>query len=243
MSISGLPTPPVLADAVSTPRQFDTIYRDLREAICLLDYAPGSALSENSLARHYDTSRTVIKRVLYRLEYDGLVTSTHGVGTIVTSVDLVYLQQVYALRFKLMELLEDMTANRVTESHLARIDALATQTFALRDMPDFRGLQKCYQDFSEAFSDALGNRPFREVMDRLFYQTSRVYMQVLPDMNWQQEIDIAVSEMRDVHDALAARDMARVASVRKRHMVWNLERFNHYLARAVFQLKAADMTH
>ena len=113
----------------------------------------------------------------------------------------------------------------------------------LRDVPDFRGLQKCYQDFSEAFSDALGNRPFREVMDRLFYQTTRVYMQVLPDMNWPQEIDIAVSEMRDVHDALAARDMARVARVRQRHMVWNLERFNHYLARAVFQLKAADMTH
>jgi len=185
------------------------IYRDLREAICLLDYAPGRTLSENSLAKRYDTSRTVIKRVLYQLEFDGLVTSTHGVGTIVTSVDLVYLQQVYAVRFKLMELLEDMSANRVTDSHLNRIDALATKTLALRDVADFRGLQKCYQDFSEVFSDALGNRPFREVMDRLFYQTSRVYMQVLPD---------------------------------QRHMVWNLERFNHYLSQAVFQLKAADMT-
>lgn len=235
--ISGLPA--TLAE--STPRQFDTIYRDLREAICLLDYAPGSALSENSLARHYDTSRTVIKRVLYRLEFDGLVTSTHGVGTIVTSVDLVYLQQVYALRFKLMELLADMTASRVTDHHLAHIAALADATFAL-EVGNHRELQKLYLQFSEIFSSALGNRPFREVMDRLFYQTSRVYMQVLPDMDWQQEIDIAVSEMRDVHDALKARDMPRVARVRRRHMVWNLERFNHYLSQAVFQLKAADMT-
>ena len=214
----------------------DAITRVLREEICLLDHAPGTALSENGMAKRFDTSRTVIKRVFYALEHDGLVESIAGVGTIVTNVDLVYLQQVYALRFKLTELVADFSAGRVTEDNLERMNELALATDALRDTYDDRELARLYMYFAQEFGRAIGNRPFLEIMDRLFYQTSRVYLQVLPDMDWEQEVDIAVQEMRDIRNAMEARDMQEVARIRRYHMAWNLRRFNHYLSSAIFDV-------
>lgn len=212
------------------------IGRVLREEICLLDHLPGSALSENAMAKRFDTSRTVIKRVFYGLEYDGLVESIAGVGTIVTSIDLVYLQQVYALRFKLTELVADFSAGRVTEENLERMSTLADAAEALRGTYDYRELARLYMYFAQEFGLAIGNRPFLEIMDRLFYQTSRVYLQVLPDMDWEQEVDIAVQEMRDIAHAMEAKDMAEVARIRRYHMAWNLRRFNHYLSSAIFDV-------
>lgn len=214
----------------------EEIARILREEICLLDHAPGTALSENAMAKRFDTSRTVIKRVFYSLEHDGLVESIANVGTIVTSIDLVYLQQVYALRFKLTELLADFSAGRVTEDNLVRMAELADAAAKLKPDRDYRQLARLYMYFAQEFGLAIGNRPFLDIMDRLFYQTSRVYLQVLPDMEWEQEVDIAVAEMRDTAAALEERDMQEVAKIRRYHMAWNLRRFNHYLSSAIFDV-------
>jgi DNA-binding GntR family transcriptional regulator len=218
----------------------DAIARILREEICLLDHVPGSALSENAMAKRFDTSRTVIKRVFYALEYDGLVESIAGVGTIVTGIDLVYLQQVYALRFKLLELVADFSAGRVTDENLERMRRLADAAEALKDSTDYREMARIYMYFAQEFGLAIGNKPFREIMDRLFYQTSRVYLQVLPDMEWGQEVDITVQEMREIAAAMEAKDMAKVASIRRYHMAWNLQRFNHYLSSAIFNVEPVE---
>ncbi|HEU4986394.1 MAG TPA: winged helix-turn-helix domain-containing protein, partial [Rhizobiaceae bacterium] len=65
-------------------QRFDRIYSALRTRICLLDYPPGMRLREEDLAEEFETSRTPIRRVLARLEDEGLLRSVHGVGTIVT---------------------------------------------------------------------------------------------------------------------------------------------------------------
>jgi DNA-binding GntR family transcriptional regulator len=217
----------------------EEITRILREEICLLDHPPGTALSENAMAKRFDISRTVIKRVFYGLEYDGLVESIPGVGTMVTTVDLVYLQQVYALRYKLTELVADFSAGRVTDENVTRMNDLADAVAALRAEQNYRELARLYMYFAQEFGLAIGNRPFLEIMDRLFYQTSRVYLQVLPDMEWGQEVDIAVQEMRDTAAALERKDMTEVARIRRFHMAWNLRRFNHYLSSAIFDVDAS----
>jgi DNA-binding GntR family transcriptional regulator len=89
----------------SARERSERIYRILRDRICLLEYAPGSHLSEEELAQEFEISRTPVRRVLARLESEGLVQSVHGVGTIVTDVDIEELQQVYHLRMELAELI------------------------------------------------------------------------------------------------------------------------------------------
>ena len=97
--------PAAVARPTSARERFERIYRILRDRICLLEYAPGSHLSEEELAQEFEISRTPVRRVLARLESEGLVQSVHGVGTIVTDVDIEELQQVYHLRMELAELI------------------------------------------------------------------------------------------------------------------------------------------
>ena len=44
------------------------LHQVLRQRICLLDYAPGTRLSETDLAQEFGTSRTPLRRALARLE-------------------------------------------------------------------------------------------------------------------------------------------------------------------------------
>ncbi len=77
---AAMPRPP------SARERADRIYRILRDRICLLEYAPGSLISEEELAQEFEVSRTPVRRVLGRLESEGLVQSVHGVGTLVRIV-------------------------------------------------------------------------------------------------------------------------------------------------------------
>jgi DNA-binding GntR family transcriptional regulator len=73
----------------------------LRDRICLFEYPPGGRLSEEELAEEFSISRTPVRRVLGRVEVEGLIEARHGVGHIVTSVRLEELAQIYQLRMEL----------------------------------------------------------------------------------------------------------------------------------------------
>ncbi len=218
-------------DAVSEGRDIQTIYARLRERISLLDYPPGTALSENRLAAEFGVSRTPIRQVLHRLEIDGLVTIRRGVGSLVTSIDVRYLKQVYDLRVKLIDVIADLDPAAIDQRDIARIDALRDEVRALRGRRDPRALALAYLEFNRAVTRAIGNEPLREIADRLYHQTSRLWIDALPALPWEHEVDAVEKEVDDTLRALRAGDMRTVADVRKRHMIDCIARVGAYLGR------------
>lgn len=91
----------------TTAQRNQKLYAQLRDRICMLDYPPETRLSEEALAAEFGISRTPLRRVLARLEDEGLVQSIHGVGTLVTDVDIYEMQHVYDLRMELAQLIGD----------------------------------------------------------------------------------------------------------------------------------------
>jgi DNA-binding GntR family transcriptional regulator len=209
---------------------FASIYAEVRDRVCLLVYPPGTMLSENRLAREFGVSRTPIRRALQMLEFDGLVVSTHGVGTIVTTLDMRYLKQVYALRLKLLDLVAELPSGTVTDSDLTLLEGLLDRTVALRDAPpDPVALARAYQSFNEEVNRVIGNRPLREIADRHYYQTARVWLQLLPEMDWRQEVDAITDEITNTVAALRDADLRRLSEVRRHHFQWCLRRMNAVL--------------
>lgn len=132
---------------LSARERFERVYRILRERICLLDYAPGGYLSEEELAREFEISRTPVRRVLARLQSEGLVQSVHGVGTIVTDVDLEELQQVYPLRLELALLIGKLSPIPRTAEDLDRVRALIARCESDIHNPDQRSFLRLNMDF------------------------------------------------------------------------------------------------
>jgi DNA-binding GntR family transcriptional regulator len=203
----------------------EVLYTEIRKRISLLHYPPGMALSENILAKEFGVSRTPIRRILQRLEFEGLVTTKRGIGTIVTTIDLKSLKAVYAFRMKLHEITGGLCpVVRVSEEEMAALVDMRQQSGRLRDAYDPKALARLYNSFQELMLSFISNDPLRRVSEIYYFQTARLWLQILPDLSWPEEVDYITEEIDQVIEALRMGDMGAVGQVRRRHLVMNLNR-------------------
>src|SRR4051794_35654523 len=128
--------------------RFERIYRTIRDRICLIEYEPGARLAEEELAREFGVSRTPLRRVLSRLEGEGLLESRHGVGTFVIDVDLETLIPVYKLRMELAGLIGKLDPIPRTLDDLARVRGLLDRCdLLIENSPDPKVYARLNMDF------------------------------------------------------------------------------------------------
>lgn len=204
--------------------RFNTIYFALRDRICLLDYEPGTRLGEEDLAREFGVSRTPLRRVLSRLESEGLVESRHGVGTFVTTADLPSLFQTYRLRMELAPLIGKLDPIAPDAAALDRIRALITACDADRLTPDPRAFARMNMLFFQQVVEMIGNQPLREITERLYYLTHRIWLTYMPRLNLTDEVDAFVREMNDTLAAMEMGDLEAVGYIRRNHISMSLRR-------------------
>ncbi len=92
------------------------IYVDLKTKIEEFKYKPGDRISEATLAKVYDVSRTPIKHSLARLENEELITVKPQVGTFVSKIDTQHIHEFFTIRMLLeVSILDEiMDANNAT---------------------------------------------------------------------------------------------------------------------------------
>lgn len=209
----------------------DGIYEELRQRICLLDLPPGSPLREQSLAEEFGVSRTPVREALAMLRMDGLVTRQLGGGTSVSTVDLKHMRDVYSLRIKLAELIADFMKVPVPTEIPERLRAMRAEVEEVSGGHDAKVLGRLYDRLHETLLDTIANEPLKIVSDRLFRQTSRVWIQLLPEMNWDEEVQTMLDEIDESLEALEGSSAQHMAEIRSKHMIMLLTRFNEYLTR------------
>lgn len=208
--------------------RFETIYNEIRDRICLLRYPPGHTLGESELAREFGISRTPIRRVLQRLEYEGLVESRQGIGTIVTLIDLEELRETDALRMKLAEISGEMTPLPRTRADIDRMKQLLDRCRRIRSRVDLEEFGLLNIAVQKELSGSIGNPPLREISDRLFYQTARMWLQLLPLMNWPEEVDAFSNEIAALIQTMELNDLRSLHFVRRNHISMSRLRMKGY---------------
>jgi DNA-binding GntR family transcriptional regulator len=186
-------------------------------------------ISENALAAEFGISRTPMRRILQRLEFEGLVVTRQGVGTIISTADLKSLREVYLLRIKLAELIGDLSPTPGPEGDIVTLDKLLERCQQMRQQRDYEALSRLNMDFNDALVRFISNKPLREISDRLYYQTARVWPQILPDMDWAEEVEYMCSEINQIDEALRQGDMRQVGQVRRDQISMSLNRIQRYL--------------
>ena len=203
--------------------RFDRIYQALRRRICLLDYAPASRLREEDLAEEFGVSRTPVRRVLVKLEAEGLLRSVHGVGTIVTDIDVDELVEVYDLRVELAELVGKLSPIVIDDELVARFRSVRDRCDELVRNGDLREFSQLNMDVFHLFNGLTRNEPLREISERLYYQTARIWMKTALQLpSFQQVLDAEFrtfqSEVADITEAVEHGDVASAAHLRRFHI-------------------------
>jgi DNA-binding GntR family transcriptional regulator len=208
--------------------RFERIYKAIRDRICLLEYHPGDRLGEEDLAREFEVSRTPIRRVLSRLESEGLLESRHGVGTFVTDVDIDALSQVFQLRMELAELIGKLDPIPRSEADLARVRAILARCDELLKAPDAKVYAQINMDFFQELGAMMGNAPLREISERLYYLTTRIWLKAVPHLNFRDEIIVFRREVADILAAMEVGDLEAVGHIRRSHISMSVKRMKRY---------------
>jgi DNA-binding GntR family transcriptional regulator len=208
--------------------RFERIYKTIRDRICLLEYQPGERLGEEELARAFHVSRTPIRRVLSKLESEGLLESRHGVGTFVTDVDIDALAQVFRLRMELAELIGKLDPIPRSDEDLARMRALLVRCDKLLRKPDPKAYARLNMDFFQELGAMVGNTPLREISERLYYLTTRIWLKSVPHLNLPDEIEVFRREMADILQAMEVGDLEAVGHIRRSHISMSVKRMKRY---------------
>lgn len=207
------------------------IYNELRQRICLLDLEPGARLREEPLAEEFGVSRTPVRAALARLEHERLVESTPGSGATVAIIDTKEIRDVWAVRMKIADLVADFVRLPAPPAAIEELRAIAAETENVRESRDIRALGALYNRYHDVVLSVYTSRTLRRIHDQLFHLTARVWLQFLPEMDLDHEIDVMVEEVVDTVDAMQGRSGQRLADVRKTHMRMLLSRFNDHVAR------------
>ncbi len=215
-----------MTDTPTARDRFERLHAELRDRICLLDYAPGTRLSEEALAAEFGVSRTPLRRVLGRLEAEGLVQSVHGVGTFVTDVEIGELTQTYQLRLELAELVGRLSRQPPDAALMAEFRAVADRAKALTQAPDPRAFAQLNMDFFLARLRLTANEPLREIAERLYIRTARIWMKSVfaSRVDLREEAETFRREIEDVLAALDIGDLHAASLIQRAHISMSFER-------------------
>lgn len=213
--------------------RFDRLHAELRNRICLLDYAPGTRLSEQALAEEFGVSRTPLRRVLVRLEGEGLLQSVQGVGTFVTDVEVEELQQTYRLRLELAELTGRLDPVAPDAALWAEFQVLAARSHALINDPDPRQFAQINMDFFLALLRLTENEPLREICERLYFRTARIWLKSIKasTIDMREEANVFNREVDDILTALRVGDLQAASLIQRAHISMSFMRMLKGVAR------------
>lgn len=195
----------------------------------MLDYPPGTVLSEVALAEEFDVSRTPVRRVLHKLEFMGLVQIRNGIGTIVTDIDLKTFKETYALRMRLSELMGELSPADIDDEHITRIDGLIARAQKLQTKKNAREFAMITNDLQKVLSDLTGNAPLREVIELFYFRVARIWFTFLPQLGWSDMAAGLIAELREIRAAMECNDMRGVGQSRSLHLHRILTRIGRFL--------------
>lgn len=212
-------------------QRIEHIYQAIRENICLMHYPPGTLIQEAKLAKEFDVSRTPIRQVIKRLEAENLVVSKNGVGTLVTDIEFEQLFDVYEMRLKAAELIGEMGVYQYELCHLETLYQLRHDAEQLNGISDINDLALINHKLHKLTTSLIMNRSLRSIFDQYYYQTTRVWFQLMPEF-WEQEVGELKNEINELIKAVEQNDLISFGYIKR-----------NFIARVINLLKQQRSNH
>jgi DNA-binding GntR family transcriptional regulator len=199
------------------------IYQELRYRICTNRYPPDTVLREEVLAKEYSVSGSPIRRVFSMLEHEGLVEIKHGIGTIVSRIEPDQLAEVYAVRLILAEAMGpfiEMPIPACVRDFFVRCG----NEFLALETGDTIGFAETNIRYYMGLTDLTRNATLREMQRNLFFETSRMWLVLLPLMPWDETLGAVHDETLEVVRRIDVGDPVGLSYAMRNHIFESQQR-------------------
>jgi DNA-binding GntR family transcriptional regulator len=201
------------------PRQAATLRTlvegKVRSAILSGHFKPGQRLVERELCELIGVGRTSVREALRQLEAEGLVSTTPHRGPSVSTISYEEAEQLYAVRGLLEGYAGQQFADHGSASDMLRL-AEAVQKFeeAVKTL-DGSAILTAKTEFYSVLMDGSGNVFLRQALMLLH---NRINLLRATSMMQPGRLQHSAAEIREIHDAIKARDSGRAAAACRHHI-------------------------
>lgn len=202
----------------------ESVYKTIRERILYLDYKPGMILNEKVLADEFGLSRSPIKDVLNRLEWEQLLRVIPRTGSMVTEIEFSRIMNVYQVRFEIEHLEAGLAEVRFSPLYINRIKDLDDNCKNILGMKDPKALAGIDASLRDIIHDAAGNPVLADVSDRLYSQTFRLWFSVLAKSDWPEEVMAVKKELEKLVEYFSSGRSNEFGAIRRGQLVKHFER-------------------
>lgn len=191
------------------------VYEQLRAQIISLAIPPGTALSENDLARTFGVSRTPVREALLRLADELLVEIVPKSGTTVSRIPYFQLTEAIIIRKALEEVAVRTACERATKSQLTTIWAFVERQREADKAGDRDAFHDADEGFHAAIADAAGYPGIWQLVKQVKVQVDRYRRLTLPQSG---RIGRVIKEHATIVTALEKRDADRAVAAMRGHL-------------------------
>ncbi|NNG02053.1 MAG: GntR family transcriptional regulator [Desulfobacteraceae bacterium] len=200
------------------------IYHTIKHRILVFDYQPGQILNEKMLAEEFGVSRTPLRQVLNRLEWDDLVRILPRTGTMVTQIEFPKMMNAYQVRFEIEALVGKLAAEQITTDHLSRLAGIHDTCSSLLDSKDKIQLTRLDREFRDLLFEAADNPVLEAISRRLYDLTQRLWYATLDRGEWTEVVEGFSAELEHTRRAWMAKDPEAAGRTRREHLVSHFDR-------------------
>ncbi len=200
------------------------IYKALKDRILFMEYQPGQILNENVLAKEFRVSRTPMREILYRLEWEQLVRILPRTGTMITEIEFQKMLNSYQTRVEIEGLVGRMAAEHISPGHLQDIAAVREDCRKLEAEKDRKALADVDFRFRNILYEAAGNPVLKDISELLYQITFRIWYLTMDRGDWKAEVQSMVNEISETMQALEKNKPAATGDIRHTHLLSHIER-------------------
>ncbi|MFF2654339.1 GntR family transcriptional regulator [Streptomyces sp. NPDC058045] len=220
------------------PSFSELAYTELRRRILTLEYKPGTRLDDYEISAELKCSRTPVREAMFRLGAEGWVDAQPKVGFVVRSLDIQNVAQLFEAHGLIAGLVGRLAAQRVTESELKEMRAVAAEIREAIERGDRLTMTAKNAELHRLEGRATRNDIIASCATSIHDQSERLaYLCYGGDQTDITEPDLSDHLSKVVHDhdamidALERRDEDAAEEVALRHVHLFRTRVQEYLVR------------
>ena len=207
--------------------RIDEIYHEIRSRICLLNYQPGTILRETDLAKEFNVSRTPIRQVLQRLQFEELVETKKAVGTVVTEYTFETLKNAYQVRIEILDMVANLARRTYSQDDIDDMEKLIVRTAKLKDAKDVHEYWSICNKIHDVLSRIIDNKTLYDICNSLYYQTARNWFHFVEEL-WDQNLTSLYSEIEEEIKPMKIGDTKGTLMARRNYILIFLSHMEHH---------------
>ncbi|MCY0093758.1 GntR family transcriptional regulator [Hoeflea ulvae] len=187
----------------------------IRQGIVAGEFRPGEHLSERELCELTGVSRAAVREAIRTLASEGLITVVRFRGPIVTQLTEKEARNLYEMRALLESHCASLFVQRASDAQVAALNACVQDIGRGHADGDMLGVIDASRRFYEVLAEGADNGAISQALATLH---NRMALFRFSSTRWPGRAERSMSELREIGEAVQARDAERAAEAARIHI-------------------------